>query len=106
MDPFRQLHSDIFRSLDERMAQFLEIDLSVGLTFAAIALKSKNLERRQRNKVHARKAFDVVTAFLPRTKLNPEAAVRLIAGLDRLRTALQNLEPKQVGGSSSEEKRV
>ena len=106
MDPPRQVHSDLFRSLDQKMAQFLEIDLAIGLTFAAIALESQNLERRQRNKAHARKAFEVITAFLPRTKLNADTARRLIAGLDRLRTALQNLEPKQVSGSSSLQKRM
>jgi len=70
-------------------AQFLKIDLETGLTFLRSARQTSDMERQQRNRQAARKAYDTVTKLMDKVRLSDEDARTLMVGLERLRSELE-----------------
>ena len=77
--------------LDGHLVDFLKIDLSLGLTFAGAAQKSRSSPRKQRNQENARKVFDTILRFRHRAHPGREDAQEISENLERLRTALKKL---------------
>ena len=85
-------NSALGRDLNANAAEFLKVDLEIGLTFANIALHAtKNLPKRNRNQTRARQAYDTVSNMSKKLNLTQETRVEIHRQLDRLRTALQEL---------------
>jgi hypothetical protein len=79
-------------NFNARLAQFLKIDVALGLTFAGIALHAiRDPKKRERNRINARKAYDAVTTFRGRTELGVDDAAQVSGDLKRLRSALESL---------------
>ena len=67
---------------------FLQTELNTGLTFASIALQSRNLrrpEKVQRNRANARTAFDTIIRFREQVPLTQAQADEIEHGFQRLR---------------------
>ena len=70
----------------------LRIDAQAGLTRARIASQAPaRSDKRCRNQVNARRAYDSVLAFSSRMNLNPADARDITERLRRLKLALQEL---------------
>ena len=46
--------------------EFLKVELRTGLMFSKIAQEARHQEKRDRNRAHARRAYDVLLRFLPK----------------------------------------
>jgi hypothetical protein len=86
--------SDFYQSshdLNQARSDFLITELSVGLTFADIALSSNDEAKTKRNCKNARNAYDSVLKFIGEVKLTPADSTRLSNGMERLKSQLQAL---------------
>ena len=74
-------------------AAFLFVEVKTGLTFANSALSGtgRTRERIERNRKNARRAYDSLLRFRRRVPLSDKEAVRLEAGIQELKAALQAL---------------
>jgi len=68
--------------------QFLQTEISTGLTFARIAGDAGDAEKRRRNRQSAQEAYDTVVKFAPRVALSSDEFRDLTLGLDELRRAI------------------
>ena len=86
--------ANIFKSsaeLNKTGISFLKIDLDTASTFAEIALRADDTEKRERNRHNARVGYDTVVRLLPRvTPMRMDAEI-LTEKLDRLRANLLEL---------------
>lgn len=73
------------------MTQAIKTDLKVGLTFAGIALNTRDEAKRQRNKAKARIAYDAVMRVCKTLNFSDEDKVEVQARQTELRAALQEL---------------
>jgi hypothetical protein len=73
-------------------AQFLLVDLDVGITFLGIAETSRNEETVRRNRNNALTACRSSVQFLPRLTLTPAEARAIEEKLHRLQARLEALE--------------
>lgn len=75
---------------------FLLTELDTGLTFARLALaaRSDNPQKRERNRKNARKAYDSLLRFQARTAFSSPEKTRLEEGKKELRAALRSLGEK------------
>jgi hypothetical protein len=71
--------------------QFLRTELTMGLTFARIALEARTESKFERNRANARKAYDALLHFTPGTSLSAEEAQEIGASTAQLKSALQQL---------------
>jgi hypothetical protein len=70
----------------------LRTDSRVGLTFAALASQAaEGSTKRMRNQANARKAYDTVLGVSKQTRLNNAEADELTEGLNKLKSALEEL---------------
>lgn len=72
-------------------ANFLKIDVATALTFAGIALETHDPERKARNKLSARHAYDTVLRLIDKVTLNHDDIAVLRRDLQRLKTELQTM---------------
>jgi hypothetical protein len=49
---------------ESNILQFIKTEVEMGMTFASLALDGETEEKRQRNREHARKAYDTAQHFL------------------------------------------
>ena len=86
------LSSDPFEVSNRLLFEAIRTDTNVGLTFCALASEAdEGSERRIRNQMNARKAYDTVLSVGKKTSLSGAERQELAAGLDKLKTALEAL---------------
>ncbi len=67
-------------------------ELRVGLTFVKVALEARaGSEKRVRNRIQARKAYDTIVKFRNRFSFTPADEQAINAGLAQLKSALEQL---------------
>lgn len=76
---------------NEAEVESLRAELDTGLTMAQIALDASHAEKTERNRTNARKAYDSLLHFIPRTQLEPEIADEIDVKLEQLRLKLHEL---------------
>ena len=74
------------------MFQFLRTELAVGQTFAEIAERSRNPEKRNRNRDNAQAAYDAVIRFLPRATLDGAELDDVKRRLSHLKAAIDQIQ--------------
>lgn len=72
-------------------AVFLKTELKTGLTFAKIALESKDPSKISRNTLNARKAYDTLLHFLKEAELTTADHVLVQQLLAKLKSDLVEL---------------
>lgn len=70
---------------------FLRLEIDTGLTLAKIALDANRRDRRNRNRLNARKAYDTVLRFMPRVSLTPEEVSEMKIRVEHLKAELVRL---------------
>ena len=70
---------------------FIRVELQTGLTFSKSALGSRYQERRDRNQAQARRAYDALLYFIPKSSLTNDESKMIVSGLARLKSELQQL---------------
>jgi hypothetical protein len=70
---------------------FLMTDLETALTFAKIALTTRDVSRRKRTCRAARKAYETLAKFVHKVDLSAEDARRVSAGMKQLKSELESL---------------
>jgi len=70
---------------------FLRTELHTGLTLARLALNADRKDKTDRNRMNARKAYDAVLRFAPRTMLTQDEAKEIKSRLSELKSDLQTL---------------
>jgi len=78
--------------LNRAQGNFLNLDAEVGLTFAGIALQTRDSEKRERTRRVARKAYDTVLRLMNRVTFTKDDAQSLARNLLRLKYDLTMLE--------------
>lgn len=73
---------------------FLRAELRTGLTLSRIALTANWPSKKERNCLHARKAYDSILHFLPQAGLSPDETAEVQTKLAELRAELQLLGEK------------
>jgi hypothetical protein len=73
---------------NEASAEFLLVDLDTALTFMDLARDSKNPETVERNRKHAREAYDTVLRLLPKVALDAEQSQGIHDRLAALKSRL------------------
>jgi hypothetical protein len=68
---------------------FLHSELQTGLTLARIALSAKDADKRNRNFLKAREAYDSVLHFMPRVILTVSQSKEIKRKLERLKSELR-----------------
>ena len=83
----------MIRNSDPSNIGFLFAELRTGLTFANIAISASadKPERIERSRKNARKAYDTLLKFQPRTSLSEAERIKFAVGLDELKKALRKL---------------
>lgn len=71
--------------------EFLRTELHTGLTTARIAATATRAEKKQRNRVMARKAYDTALHFMGKSEISDDEAAALKDELEELRSALREL---------------
>jgi len=72
-------------------AGFLRTELDTGLTLARIARSAKRADKRNRNLLNARKAYEAVVRFMPGVMLTNGQTRELKNKLERLKKELRTL---------------
>jgi len=72
-------------------AHFLRAELITGITRCRIALQARQEEKRQRNRVNARKAYDAILQYKPKSSLTASETAEIDSRLSELRALLLNL---------------
>ena len=71
--------------------EFLRAELLAGLTRARIAQNATTENKKVRNRLEARKAYDTILRFLPQTSLSQKDAQEIHFKVTELRFELQSL---------------
>ena len=74
--------------------EFLRSELLTGLTLAKIALDANREDRRNRNLLKSRKAYDALVRFMPRVRLTPEERHEIESKMEHLKSELAKLGEK------------
>ena len=69
---------------------FLRTEIRTGLTFSRIALDARE-DKRDRNRVNARKAYDAIVHFMHGSALDADEAKEIKRGLAQLKSELVKL---------------
>ena len=68
---------------------FMRTEISMGLAFAKVASGAGDqIQKRDRNRANAQKAYDALLKFLPRLSLKAAEAKELYSGAERVRLAI------------------
>jgi acetylornithine/succinyldiaminopimelate/putrescine aminotransferase len=70
---------------------FLHSEIETGLTLVRIAQSAKRADKRNRNLVNARKAYETVLRFMPAVVLTTSQSRHMRNKLERLKKELQTL---------------
>jgi hypothetical protein len=72
-------------------SDFLKTELSLGLTFADIALSSDDDVKTKRNRNNARTAYEALVKFMGHVSLTPADSAHMANGMALLKSQLQQL---------------
>jgi hypothetical protein len=75
---------------DQAGIDFIRAELKTGSTLAHIALNADG-EKRERNRINARKAYDSILHFLPTSMLSDVELAEIKESLAKLQGDLQSL---------------
>jgi hypothetical protein len=70
---------------------FLKTDLETALTFSALALGTRDDEKRKRNRMNARKGYDTIVRLMGRLGPSKKDARFLARNMRRLKSELERL---------------
>jgi hypothetical protein len=84
--------------MNELLFWSIRIELHLGHTFAKIALKAKDSEKRQRNLRNARRAYETATSWLSRRELTQDQKESLREALGQLKDDLVLLGVNEQSG--------
>lgn len=70
---------------------FIRAELRTGLTLSRIALDTSNEQKRERNRINDRKAYDAILHFLPTAMLSEVELTEINKSVASLRGHLQTL---------------
>lgn len=70
---------------------FLRAEIETGLTLVRIARSAKRADKRNRNLLNARKAYDTVLRFIPAVILTTSQSKEIRNRLERLKKELHTL---------------
>lgn len=76
---------------DRYAMAFLNAELNTGLTLSRVAMGTRSQEKRDRNRVNARKAYDSILHYLPGSHLTTSEADDFELKLHELRSVLKSL---------------
>ena len=76
---------------DAAEIEFLRAELLTGLTLTKIAREAKYEDKRERNRLNARKAYDSILRFMPKTDMGNEELNDIRSRLEQLRSELRLL---------------
>ena len=79
------------KRLNAASKDFLRADVETALTFAEIALGTEDAEKRQRNKQHAKDAYDTILRFQERVTYTPAENAYMTERMERLKKDLEQL---------------
>ena len=71
--------------------EFLRSELDTGLTLSKIALDSNHLEKSNRNRFNARKAYNAILHFAPKINLTEKEIKEIESKLGVLKSNLREL---------------
>ena len=71
--------------------EFLRAELLTGLTLSKIAREARHDDKRERNRLNARKAYDSILRFMPKVDIVSEDLMDIRSKLEQLRSELQLL---------------
>jgi len=77
--------------VDAAEIEFLRAELLTGLTLTKIAREAKYEDKRERNRLNARKAYDSILRFMPKTDMGNEELNDIRSRLEQLRSELRLL---------------
>ena len=77
--------------VDAAEIEFLRAELLTGLTLTKIAREAKYEDKRKRNRLNARKAYDSILRFMPKTDMGNEELNDIRSRLEQLRSELRLL---------------
>jgi len=83
--------ADIVEGANRAGANFLKLDVEMGLTFCGLALQTRDSEKRARTQRAARTAYDTVLKLMERVRLNDDQVQWLERKLHRLKCELLTL---------------
>lgn len=70
---------------------FIRAELDTGLTLSRIALNAGDDQKRERNRINARKAHDAILHFMPDTVVTDAELDEVRKALEKLRSNLAKL---------------
>jgi hypothetical protein len=82
------------RESPQEQLDFILAEVELGSTFAQIALTTTNPEKFERNKDHARNAYNQALHFIHKTPLRDGERETLMLGMAKLRAALALLDER------------
>jgi len=86
------MHPDFMKSMKNNgELEFLRAEALTGLTFSRIALGSHYQDKKDRNRINARKAYDCLLRFMPRDDATSEVLRGIKAKIAELKSLLQQL---------------
>ena len=71
--------------------EFLHTEVLTGLPFSGVALGAAYEDKKTRNRINARKAYDTLLRFLPGASLAPDQEAEINSKLNELRGELRLL---------------
>ena len=71
--------------------EFLRTELATGLTLCKIAREASHEDKRERNRLNARKAYDSILHFMPKADIVSEEWNDIRSRLEQLRSELRLL---------------
>ena len=83
---------------------FLRAELQTGLTLARIAQSAKDADKRNRNLLRAREAYEAVLHFMPTVILTLSQSNEIQSKLDRLKSELQKVGEGTSGRESGRQR--
>jgi hypothetical protein len=82
---------DSLGQLKRTSTEFLKTDIETALTFSSIAAQTEDLQKKHRNRQHARRGYDTILRLSSRVKLSDDDEQLLSEKLMRLKAELQRL---------------
>lgn len=79
------------KNMENGEIEFLRAEVQTGLTFARIALGARHQEKRDRNRVNAKKAYDTLLRYMPKDHATWGAWDDVRAKIAELKSQLQQL---------------
>ena len=83
--------TQVLRDANAASIEFLNVEADTGLMFAEIARGSEKGAKADRNRAHARTAYDTVLRFIGRVSLTDAESESLGVKMARLKLGLQKL---------------